>query len=108
MEPGLYETATYSAPIPPATSQRRACLRSSEIDPETGITRVVGYWVRWIDVGTSSSTPMLRPKARLWAALLKAWARVFDGGPRSVTDFGKRPRVLMRDRSWTTQCRVLR
>jgi carbon-monoxide dehydrogenase large subunit len=54
MEPGLYETATYRAR---SSNFPNGCHVCSEIDPETGSTRVVGYWVV-DDVGTVIN-PML-------------------------------------------------
>src|SRR5262249_10236475 len=55
MEPGLYETATYKAPS--GNFQNGAHVCEVEIDPETGATQVVGYWVV-DDVGTVIN-PML-------------------------------------------------
>ena len=55
MEPGLYETATYRAHTGNFPNGAHVC--EVEIDPETGITRVVGYWVV-DDVGTVIN-PML-------------------------------------------------
>ena len=49
MEPGLYETATYRARSGNFPNGCHVC--EVEIDPETGTTRVVGYWVV-DDVGT--------------------------------------------------------
>ena len=49
MEPGLYETATYRASSGNFPNGCHVC--EVEIDPETGSTRVVGYWVV-DDVGT--------------------------------------------------------
>ena len=49
MEPGLYETATYRARSGNFPNGCHVC--EVEIDPETGATRVVGYWVV-DDVGT--------------------------------------------------------
>jgi aerobic carbon-monoxide dehydrogenase large subunit len=49
MEPGLYETATYRARSGNFPNGCHVC--EIEIDPETGATRVVGYWVV-DDVGT--------------------------------------------------------
>ena len=43
MEPGLYETATYRARSGNFPNGCHVC--EVEIDPETGVTRVVGYWV---------------------------------------------------------------
>jgi carbon-monoxide dehydrogenase large subunit len=55
MEPGLYETATYKAPSGNFPNGAHVC--EVEIDPETGTTDVVGYWVV-DDVGTVIN-PML-------------------------------------------------
>jgi aerobic carbon-monoxide dehydrogenase large subunit len=49
MEPGLYETATYRARAGNFPNGCHVC--EVEIDPKTGATRVVGYWVV-DDVGT--------------------------------------------------------
>jgi aerobic carbon-monoxide dehydrogenase large subunit len=49
MEPGLYETATYRAHSSNFPNGAHVC--EVEIDPETGHTRIVGYWVV-DDVGT--------------------------------------------------------
>jgi carbon-monoxide dehydrogenase large subunit len=43
LEPGLYETATYRARSGNFPNGCHVC--EVEIDPETGSTRVVGYWV---------------------------------------------------------------
>jgi CO/xanthine dehydrogenase Mo-binding subunit len=55
MEPGLYETATYRARSSNFPNGCHVC--EVEIDPETGSTRVIGYWVV-DDVGTVIN-PML-------------------------------------------------
>jgi carbon-monoxide dehydrogenase large subunit len=55
MEPGLYETATYRATSGNFPNGAHVC--EVEIDPETGVTRLVGYWVV-DDVGTVIN-PML-------------------------------------------------
>jgi carbon-monoxide dehydrogenase large subunit len=55
MEPGLYETATYKAPSGNFPNGAHVC--EVEIDPDTGATQVVGYWVV-DDVGTVIN-PML-------------------------------------------------
>ena len=55
MEPGLYETATYRARSGNFPNGAHVC--EVEIDPETGVTKVVGYWVV-DDVGTVIN-PML-------------------------------------------------
>jgi carbon-monoxide dehydrogenase large subunit len=55
MEPGLYETATYRARSGNFPNGCHVC--EVEIDPETGVTRIVGYWVV-DDVGTVIN-PML-------------------------------------------------
>ncbi len=55
MEPGLYETATYRARTGNFPNGCHVC--EVEIDPATGVTRMVGYWVV-DDVGTVIN-PML-------------------------------------------------
>ncbi len=55
MEPGLYETATYRARTGNFPNGCHVC--EVEIDPETGATQIVGYWVV-DDVGTVIN-PML-------------------------------------------------
>ena len=55
MEPGLYETATYRARSGNFPNGCHVC--EVEIDPETGATKIVGYWVT-DDVGTVIN-PML-------------------------------------------------
>ena len=55
MEPGLYETATYRAHSGNFPNGCHVC--EVEIDPDTGVTKVVGYWVV-DDVGTVIN-PML-------------------------------------------------
>jgi aerobic carbon-monoxide dehydrogenase large subunit len=55
MEPGLYETATYRARTGNFPNGCHVC--EVEIDPETGVTNIVGYWVV-DDVGTVIN-PML-------------------------------------------------
>ncbi len=55
MEPGLYETATYRAHSGNFPNGAHVC--EVEIDPDTGATQVVGYWVV-DDVGTVIN-PML-------------------------------------------------
>ncbi len=55
MEPGLYETATYRAHSGNFPNGCHIC--EVEIDPDTGVTKVVGYWVV-DDVGTVIN-PML-------------------------------------------------
>ena len=55
MEPGLYETATYRARSSNFPNGCHVC--EVEIDPETGSTLVIGYWVV-DDVGTVIN-PML-------------------------------------------------
>jgi len=55
MEPGLYETATYRARSGNFPNGCHVC--EVEIDPETGATQIVGYWVV-DDVGTVIN-PML-------------------------------------------------
>ena len=55
MEPGLYETATYRAQRSNFLNGCHVC--EVEIDPETGSTQLIGYWVV-DDVGTVIN-PML-------------------------------------------------
>jgi carbon-monoxide dehydrogenase large subunit len=55
MEPGLYETATFRARTGNFPNGCHVC--EVEIDPETGVTKIVGYWVV-DDVGTVIN-PML-------------------------------------------------
>ena len=55
MEPGLYETATYRAHSGNFPNGAHVC--EVEIDPDTGVTTLVGYWVV-DDVGTVIN-PML-------------------------------------------------
>jgi aerobic carbon-monoxide dehydrogenase large subunit len=55
MEPGLYETATYRARSGNFPNGCHVC--EVEIDPETGVSKIVGYWVV-DDVGTVIN-PML-------------------------------------------------
>jgi carbon-monoxide dehydrogenase large subunit len=55
MEPGLYETATYRAHSGNFPNGCHVC--EVEIDPETGTTRVVGYWV--VDDVGNVINPML-------------------------------------------------
>ena len=55
MEPGLYETATYRATSGNFPNGCHVC--EVEIDPDTGVTQIVGYWVV-DDVGTVIN-PML-------------------------------------------------
>jgi len=55
MEPGLYETATYRASSGNFPNGAHVC--EVEIDPETGVTTLAGYWVV-DDVGTVIN-PML-------------------------------------------------
>jgi aerobic carbon-monoxide dehydrogenase large subunit len=55
MEPGLYETATYRAHSGNFPNGAHVC--EVEIDPQTGVTTMVGYWVV-DDVGTVIN-PML-------------------------------------------------
>ena len=55
LEPGLYETATYRALTGNFPNGAHVC--EAEIDPETGETQMVGYWVV-DDVGTVIN-PML-------------------------------------------------
>jgi carbon-monoxide dehydrogenase large subunit len=55
LEPGLYETATYRAHSGNFPNGSHVC--EVEVDPETGVTKMVGYWVV-DDVGTVIN-PML-------------------------------------------------
>jgi carbon-monoxide dehydrogenase large subunit len=58
MEPGLYETATYRART--NGNYPNGChVCEVEIDPETGTTRLVGYWVV-DDVGTVINPMLLK------------------------------------------------
>ncbi len=57
MEPGLYETATYRARTGNFPNGCHVC--EVEIDPETGVTRIVGYWVV-DDVGTVINPLLLK------------------------------------------------
>jgi carbon-monoxide dehydrogenase large subunit len=55
MEPGLYETATYRAISGNFPNGSHVC--EVEIDPDTGVTKVVGYWV--VDDCGTVINPML-------------------------------------------------
>jgi carbon-monoxide dehydrogenase large subunit len=57
MEPGLYETATYRAMSGNFPNGCHVC--EVEIDPETGATEIVGYWVV-DDVGTVINPLLLK------------------------------------------------
>ena len=57
MEPGLYETATYRAYSGNFPNGCHVC--EVEIDPETGATKIVGYWVV-DDVGTVINPLLLK------------------------------------------------
>jgi carbon-monoxide dehydrogenase large subunit len=57
MEPGLYETATYRAHSGNYPNGCHVC--EVEIDPETGGTQIVGYWVV-DDVGTVINPMLLK------------------------------------------------
>src|SRR5262249_61773573 len=58
MEPGLYETATYRAR--PNGNYPNGChVCEVEIDPDTGRTEMVGYWVV-DDVGTVINPMLLK------------------------------------------------
>jgi carbon-monoxide dehydrogenase large subunit len=57
MEPGLYETATYRAHSGNFPNGCHVC--EVEIDPETGSTQMVGYWVV-DDVGTVINPMLVR------------------------------------------------
>ena len=57
MEPGLYETATYRAACGNFPNGCHIC--EVEIDPETGVTKIVGYWVV-DDVGTVINPLLLK------------------------------------------------
>ena len=57
MEPGLYETATYRARSGNFPNGCHVC--EVEIDPETGATTIVGYWVV-DDVGTVINPLLLK------------------------------------------------
>jgi carbon-monoxide dehydrogenase large subunit len=55
MEPGLYETATYRASSGNFPNGSHVC--EVEIDPDTGVTNMVGYWV--VDDCGTVINPML-------------------------------------------------
>ncbi|MBN8908761.1 MAG: molybdopterin-dependent oxidoreductase, partial [Rhodospirillales bacterium] len=57
MEPGLYDTATYRSPSANYPNGAHVC--EVEIDPDTGETEVVGYWVV-DDVGTVINPLLLK------------------------------------------------
>ena len=57
MEPGLYETATYRSPAGNFPNGCHIC--EAEIDPDTGTTDIVGYWVV-DDVGTVINPLLLK------------------------------------------------
>jgi len=57
MEPGLYETATYRAKTGNFPNGSHVC--EVEVDPETGATEIVGYWVV-DDVGTVINPLLLK------------------------------------------------
>ncbi|MCC7346346.1 MAG: xanthine dehydrogenase family protein molybdopterin-binding subunit [Variibacter sp.] len=57
MEPGLYETATYKASTVNFPNGCHIC--EVEIDPDTGLTEMVGYWVV-DDVGTVINPLLLK------------------------------------------------
>ena len=57
MEPGLYETATYRSPAGNFPNGCHIC--EVEIDPDTGVTEMVGYWVV-DDVGTVINPLLLK------------------------------------------------
>ena len=57
MEPGLYETATYRATSSNFPNGCHVC--EVEVDPETGATEIVGYWVV-DDVGTVINPLLLK------------------------------------------------
>jgi carbon-monoxide dehydrogenase large subunit len=57
MEPGLYETATYRSPAGNFPNGCHIC--EVEVDPDTGVTDIVGYWVV-DDVGTVINPLLLK------------------------------------------------
>ena len=57
MEPGLYETATYRSPAGNFPNGCHVC--EVEVDPDTGVTEIVGYWVV-DDVGTVINPLLLK------------------------------------------------
>jgi carbon-monoxide dehydrogenase large subunit len=57
MEPGLYETATYRARTGNFPNGCHVC--EVEVDPETGVSKLVGYWVV-DDVGTVINPMLLK------------------------------------------------
>ncbi len=57
LEPGLYETATYRSPAGNFPNGCHIC--EVEIDPDTGATEIVGYWVV-DDVGTVVNPLLLK------------------------------------------------
>jgi aerobic carbon-monoxide dehydrogenase large subunit len=57
MEPGLYETATYRARTGNFPNGCHVC--EVEIDPQTGVSKIVGYWVV-DDVGTVINPLLLK------------------------------------------------
>jgi aerobic carbon-monoxide dehydrogenase large subunit len=71
MEPGLYETATWRALSGNFPNGCHVC--EVEIDPETGITQMVGYWVV-DDVGTVIN-PMLI-KGQIMGGIAQAMGQV--------------------------------
>ena len=71
MEPGLYETATYRAQRSNFLNGCHVC--EVEIDPETGSTQLIGYWVV-DDVGTVIN-PML-VKGQSMGGIAQGWGQV--------------------------------
>ena len=75
MEPGLYETATYRARSGNFPNGCHVC--EVEIDPETGSTQVIGYWVV-DDVGTVIN-PML-VKGQIMGGIAQGMGQVLMEG----------------------------
>lgn len=71
MEPGLYETATYRAMTGNFPNGCHVC--EVEIDPDTGLTEVVGYWVV-DDVGTVINPLLL--KAQIMGGIAQGLGQV--------------------------------
>jgi aerobic carbon-monoxide dehydrogenase large subunit len=83
MEPGLYETSTYRARSGNFPNGCHVC--EVEIDPETGSTQVIGYWVV-DDVGTIIN-PML-VKGQIMGGIAQGMAQVLMEGIRSRLQVG--------------------
>ena len=96
MEPGLYETATYRARSGNFPNGCHVC--EVEIDPETGATGMVGYWVV-DDVGTVINPLLVKGQIMGGIATARCSWRI-----RRMTPRARCSPV----RSWTTPCRVRR